>query len=329
VLVQRFVPKPMTKHRPLRSLVLYLALGLPVAASCAKEENSFDGDESGGSGGSGARAGSSSTAGTPSSAFGGTASSGGKSSAGSSAGGKAGAGEVGPELGGAGGTTAVPPDVLERATAIVLFKTDNAAASVTDVNMHLYIKNQSADPLPMANVKVRYWFTAEAPPTLHQYYAAQKLAANPPTFVDDGSNSHALMTFRGSKDGDIKMGEIINESEFQLALSTNQTPLDQSNDFSFDPTATTMMQPNPKVTLYLDDRLIWGCEPSGACAEDGAGGAGGMPGAAGAPGAAGMPNAGGMPGAGGVPGGAGAPDAGGMSTVEAGAGPTAGATGVP
>jgi hypothetical protein len=35
--------------------------------------------------------------------------------------------------------------------------------------------------------------------------------------------------------------------------------------------------PNDKITLYLDDKLIWGCEPSGACFNSGAGGAGSAP----------------------------------------------------
>jgi hypothetical protein len=295
----------MTQSWQLRALALYLTLGVPLATSCAREANTLedvpdDGSgATGTSGGSSSKAGSGGKAGSPSSAFGGTSSAGtsagGKpgtagsdmgeggdstTTAGSTAGGKAGSGgsSSGGSSGGSGGAagtggsgTTVPPDVLARASAVVYYQTSHTAASDKNIQMKLHIKNQSADPLPMANVKIRYWFTAEVATELHQYYTGPEAKNPKAVFVNDGANSHALLTFGG---GSIVMGGDYNASEIQLEIVNNSSPFTQSDDFSFDASAT-VDKPNAKITLYLDDQLIWGCEPVGACFDDGAGGASG------------------------------------------------------
>jgi hypothetical protein len=296
----------MIKSWQLRALTVSLAFGIPLASSCAREANTLDGEETpdgGGktSAGTTSKAGTIGKAGTGTSAFGGTTGNGG--SGGSSSGGEAPAegGDSG-TIGGKGGTggtsTTVPPDVLARASAVVYYQTSHATASDKIIQMKLSIKNQSADPLPMANVKIRYWFTAEAVPELHQYYTGPEAQMPKAAFVDDAADSHVLMTFGG---GSIVMGGDMNASEIQLEITNNLSPFDQSDDFSWAPTSATAT-PNGKITLYLDDTLIWGCEPSGACFDDatgaggaGAGGAAGATGAAGAAGAAGAIAAGGAP----------------------------------
>ena len=294
----------MTKTWQFRAFSLYLTLGIPLAASCAKEANTLedDGTEQGGSGntskagsGNNNQAGTLAKAGTTgSSAFGGTTSTAGKGSAGTeaaeggeanvagtSSGGKAGSSTGG--SGGAGGTgTTVPPDVLARADVIVYYETSHVAASDKIIQMKLYVENKSADPLPMANVKIRYWFTAEAAPTLHQYYTGAEAQMPKAVFVDAAADSHALLSFGG---GSIVKGGDRNKSEIQLEIASNTTAFTQTGDHSWQPTSTTS-KPNDKITLYLDDELIWGCEPSGKCFGDasGAGGQGaGGQGAGGAP----------------------------------------------
>jgi len=284
----------MTKTRQLRAFALYLTLGAPLAASCAKEANTVDGDGSNNDAGSSSTSGKGSAgtlgkAGTTSSnAFGGTATKGGTTG---SVGGD-GATEGGESTstagkGGAGGSgSTVPPDVIANARVIVDYKTEHATASDKTIQMLLHVINQSDNPLPMMNVKIRYWFTAEATPTLHQYYTGDDVRPPFAKFVDDGENTHVLMTFGG---GVIKKGDDISRSEIQLVIENNTTAFNQADDFSWQPTSTTST-PNGKITLYLDDNLVWGCEPSGTCAENGTGmggaGAGGAgPGGAGAGGA--------------------------------------------
>jgi hypothetical protein len=291
----------MIKIWQLRALAVTLCFVIPLASSCAREDSSLDSPPQGEGGskstaGSNATAGNTSKAGSSSSSAGtssnngGTTGGGGKpstagtsaeggepaSNGGTSSGGKGGAG-------GTGGTgTTVPPDVLARASAIVEYETDQVAASTKTIFAKLHIVNQSVDPLPMANVKIRYWFTAEATPELHQYYVSATIIGPKAAFVEAAANSHVLLTFTG---GQVKKGDDFNLSEIQLTIANNLTAFTQSDDFSWQPTSTTH-KPNGKITLYLDDTLIWGCEPSGKCFDDddGTGGAGaGGQGAGGAP----------------------------------------------
>lgn len=309
----------MNKTWQLRVLALHLTLGMPLAASCAREANEIDASPGGATAGSAAKGGSGGgqsvgTAGKGgmSGAFGGTsakAGSGGEAMADAgeaTAGGAAGAssGEDAGGMGGAGGTD-VPPDVLERASVIVYYQTSRTTALDGIIQMKLFIKNQSPDPLPMSSVKIKYWFTAEVEPTLHQYYTGPQAQQPKATFVDAGDESHALMTFGG---GSIVMGGDLNASEVQLEIANNTGKFNQADDFSWQP-SSVVSTPNGKITLYLADRLVWGCEPSGVCAEDaGAGGAGG--------GAGGMGGAGGD----GGDGGASTADGGAGASGEAGAG---------
>ncbi len=286
----------MTTPRQLRVLALYLCISVPLASSCAREESGLEPGGSGNDGGTSAKAGSSSAAGTAAggkgtagsaSAFGGTtgtsgASTGGKTgTAGTAAQGGEGTGGVAGTSaggkGGAGGTGGVPPDVLENADVIVYYQTTHATPSDKTIQMKLNLVNQSADALPLASVKIRYWCTAEVTPTLHQYYVGPAIQGNAAAYVSDGANSHILLTFTGKT---LAKGADMNSSEIQLEASSSTTAFDQADDFSWAPTAKTAT-PNDKVTLYLDDVLVWGCEPSGKCAKDdtGAGGAGGAGGA--------------------------------------------------
>jgi hypothetical protein len=251
--------------------------------------------------GSSSVAGTSSSGGTTSSGFGGTsgaqggnASGGTLDTAGSSNSGGSTSG--GADVAGSGGGSTVSEDVLKRAKVIVYYRTSETTASSKKVQMKLNIVNQAPDPLPMAHVKIRYWATAEQTPELHNYYVVESFKPVTSEFVSAGDESHALMSFVGAP-GVVAVGETdLNKSEIQLELATNTGSFDQSDDFSWDPSATSTPKPNPKITLYLDDVLIWGCEPSGKCFDDaGDGGAGGQ-GAGGqdAGGAGGQP-AGGQP----------------------------------
>lgn len=274
----------------------YLLLGLPLAASCAREANTLEEAESQGGGGStpgsagavASKAGAG-KGGSASGAFGGTNSKGGgggkPGTAGSSAsdgGDGATAGSVGTAggMGGGGGSgsggsgSSVPPDVLARASVIVYYQTSHATALDGTIQMKLFIENRSADPLPMANVEIRYWFTAEVATELHQYYTGPEAKQPQAVFVSDADNSHASMTFGG---GSIAKGADLNASEVQLEVSSNAGKFDQSDDFSWQPGASAST-PNDKITLYLADTLLWGCEPSGVCADAAGGnGAGGAP----------------------------------------------------
>jgi Cellulose binding domain len=298
----------MTTPRQLRALVLWSCFGVPLAWACAREESPDEpGAGTGGGAGKGSQAGTSAAGGGKagnSSAFGGTSSTGGAaggkpSTAGTSA--QGGEGDMGgaPSSGGSGGTGGVPPEVLEKADVIVYYQNQSDTADGF-IKVRLQLKNQADAPLPLAQVKIRYWFTAEVTPLLHQYYKGADVEGPMAAFVSDGPDSHALLTFAG---GTVAQGGDMNRSEVQLQVDNDLGVFKQADDFSFEESAK-VLTPNPRITLYLADRLVWGCEPSGQCAKDdtGAGGAGGAGGES--PGGAG--GAGGVDGAAGEPGAAGA-----------------------
>jgi hypothetical protein len=206
-------------------------------------------------------------------------------------------------VGGGGTGGGVPGSVLERASVILYYETNEANATSNKIHMRLFLENKSVDPLPLASVAIRYWMTSEVlPPKLHNYYAGQSIQGETQTFVEDGADSYVELTFTGNT---VTRGADLNSSEMQLDLDGGS--YDQSDDWSWQPAYTTR-QPHDKVTVYLADKLIWGCEPSGSCAGDGAGGAGG--GGAGGGAGAGGESTGGAAGAPTTTGGAGGSDGG-------------------
>jgi hypothetical protein len=266
-----------------RALAVYLGALSPLAASCAREANSLEDDDAAGGGasskaGATSKAGASSKAGATTNPFGGTnTGSGGRAPVGlgaepSTEGGDSSVnagGTAGVRAGGGTSAVGVPPSVLANASAIVYYQTDKATAATNVISMRLYVENKSSDPLPLANVKLRYWFTAEVTPTLHNYFNGNAITGELQTFVSDGPNSHVLFSFSGTS---LAQGADLNASEIQLQIDNNTGMFAQADDFSWQPAYTSRM-PHDKITLYLADELIWGCEPSGKCAAAGAGGA--------------------------------------------------------
>ncbi|HWP08457.1 MAG TPA: cellulose binding domain-containing protein [Polyangiaceae bacterium] len=258
----------------------------------------------GGSGGSSA----SSTGGTSTSAGKGGTGTGGSSTGGSATGGSSTGGTAtggsgnASSSGGSGGTSGdtanggqagddtIPPDVLANASVVLRYYARNASDTSNAVDTRLYLENKSDDALPMSQVKVRYWTTLEGTwGNLKCYHAGPNIgSADDVTLdvVEDGDDTHVLIGFtKGSIPA--HNGSPFAESEFQMKIDAQGgSTFDQDNDWSFNgslPEASTPPQPNGKITVYLADKLIWGCEPSGKCAGDdvGQGGQGGQGGQAG------------------------------------------------
>ena len=307
-----------------RSGVGLLGATLLCAYACAKATDSDLGggayDPRAGRGGSGAKPGTAGFGGTGGSSTGGTAGRGGSSS------GRAGTGTGGSSTGGTGtggtgtggssgsgnatatggtgnstggtlnqggeaGDVGIPPDVLANANVVLHYAAHNHDATSQAVEAYLYFENKSADPLDLTHTLVRYWTTPEGSyGNLKCYYAMSIGTANVLlAFVPAGDESHIDITFAA---GSIPAHNTsIRDTVFQMKLDAqNGDTFDQTNDWSFDGTLTseTSPAPNPKIAVYLADKLVWGCEPGGKCAgEDGAGGAGGQGGESGVGGTAG------------------------------------------
>ena len=208
--------------------------------------------------------------------------------------------------GGSGGTNANSgsggaPDIAD-ASVVLYYQAKNTDATTKQVFMRLFMKNNAATALDLSHVSVRYWMTAEVTPNPHSYYSASGMdLTGAPVYVDAGDNSYLEFTF--GPNGQVPAHNTdLNATEFQGTIDpSNGGEFDQTNDWSFNPDLDTdPPQPNDKITVYVGGKLIWGCEPSGACPVNGEGGAGGEGGQAGQPGQGGEPGQGGAPGQGGT-----------------------------
>jgi len=177
-------------------------------------------------------------------------------------------------------TDGVPPDVIENASVVLLYKIDSSTANTASIFMHLYLRNQSDDPFPLGAAEVRYWLDADGRGyTMASHYQGPGIGAVTLSKGSSGDDDYVGVTFT-DKNLAPNTGDI-NPNEFQLKLDASGGNFDQSDDYSFEPSYTSATE-HDRVTVYLADQLVWGCEPSGACAGDdpGAGGAAGAAGAA-------------------------------------------------
>jgi len=165
------------------------------------------------------------------------------------------------------------------AKLLVLYQAAQTAASSTDIRMTLTLQNKTDTAYDLSTITMRYWMSSEPPPTLSVDYSYDGLKLNKTLqFVPNMANSYILFTF--GKGGVVPPStdpNAANSSQIQARAQSGigNVNFDESNDWSFDRTATAA-KPNPKMTIYDGDTLIWGCEPSHVCAAPpGAGEAGG------------------------------------------------------
>ena len=227
------------------------------------------------------------------SASGGAETTGGVSAGGNATGGNATGGMPGGGVTSSGGATGMagvpndpnwkPPDMTATAKLIVLYQAQQTAPMSTDVRFNLTLKNMTDAAYAMSKVTIRYWMSSEPAPTMHVYYSSAGLkVAGTPKFVGNMSNSYVEISFSAGGTVPVYVDQnSLNDTQIQAAVntSTQNAHFDQSNDWSFDGTAA-QAKPNPKITMYDNGTLIWGCDPSHVCAAadtSSVGGAGGQP----------------------------------------------------
>ncbi|HEV8550772.1 MAG TPA: cellulose binding domain-containing protein [Polyangiaceae bacterium] len=239
-----------------------------------------------GSGGGAPMAGRAATSGGTGTGTGGAVGSGGNGTGGDGAGGTpaAGRGSGGAATnGGAMGAAGLPndpnwkpPDMTATAKIIILYQTQQTAAMSQDVRFQLALENKTDAAYDLSNVTIRYWMSSEPAPTPRIDYASDALKASKTMqFVGNNANSYLLISFtKGGTLAPYVDQNSLNNANIQGAVgtSTSNAHFNQSNDWSYDATATTsatnpMAKSNPKITMYDGDTLIWGCDPSHTCAE--------------------------------------------------------------
>jgi hypothetical protein len=171
-----------------------------------------------------------------------------------------------------------PPDMTATAKLIVLYQLQQKDAKSYNVGMMLQLKNQTDAAYDLSKVTIRYWMSAEPAPMPKTDYAAAGLnAASAPTFVGNSGNSYVQMSFKTGGTVPVYVDQnTLNNTNMSINVQaqSNTGQFTQTNDWSFDATASAY-KANPKMTVYDNGVLIWGCEPSHVCAEPDAGGEGG------------------------------------------------------
>ncbi|MFJ3441600.1 cellulose binding domain-containing protein [Streptomyces sp. NPDC086081] len=174
----------------------------------------------------------------------------------------------------AGGTALYPvwkaanPDPPELK---VRYRTDTpATAAVAKPSLEVF--NDTGRPLPLSDVTLRYWFTAEdgaayAYNCVNAVFgcsnvAGRIVAMDKPTDTAD----HYLELRFTEGAGDLKPGANSKGIDVQL-FRTDHEKLKQSDDRSFDAEKTSYKEAE-EVTAYKRGVLAWGEEPDGSKASD-------------------------------------------------------------
>ncbi len=268
-----------------RTTYSLIATLLLMAVACARQnagagidDTGDDMADEGGSGGS--RAGTASKGGTSSLPFAGTTSTGtaGKGAGGTSAtggsggktskggtGGKAGGGGKGGSMDGAAGDNSGPVN-MPIVGLSVTFKADSTADTVDFLGGELDVINDTAQPLSLADVKIRYYFsneliagTAAVMMNWAQFGPKANLggatctgkiaAADTPKA---GADSYVELTCTGANSSELTAGTLLKVS--WKAGAQGQGKFIQSNDWSFtDPT---------KIVVMNGNTIVWGIDPS-------------------------------------------------------------------
>jgi hypothetical protein len=147
----------------------------------------------------------------------------------------------------------------------VQYRTTNTSPSTPQVEPNFIIINNSGATIPMYQLRLRYWLTRDSDRTLvFNCVNAQIGCANlwgSPTYLASprpGANSYMEIGFSGSAGNLAPFG---NSGEIQaLYRMGDWGSMNQTNDYSFDPTKTAYADA-PRITLYYNGALVWGTEP--------------------------------------------------------------------
>lgn len=145
----------------------------------------------------------------------------------------------------------------------VHYKNTEPNASSNQMRAHLKLVNTDKTPVALSDLTIRYWLKdGGAPMAFWCDYSPAGAENISGKFVKlptprSGAESYLEIAFTDDA-GNLAKGKDI---ELQTrAAKKDWSPLNQSEDFSFDASKTDYAQA-PRITLYLKGKLIWGSEP--------------------------------------------------------------------
>lgn len=144
------------------------------------------------------------------------------------------------------------------------YKVGNPGATVTNQVMPvLELVNTGKTPINLADITIRYWYVLDGqqPESYWCDYAAVGCNTITGSFVSispprKGANSYLQISFTS---GTLAPGA--NTGEIQNRFNKNDwSSFNQANDYSYNGSDTTFT-PATTVTVYYQDKLVWGSEP--------------------------------------------------------------------
>lgn len=163
--------------------------------------------------------------------------------------------EPGPgEPGGPGSEDPVPqPD----GDLVVQYMAADTDPVNNQIKPHFNIVNRGASPVNMSDLKLRYYFTKDGSEGVNAWIDWAEIgSSNIQTVFTDSYVELRFTSGAGSIPAGGQSGII------QLRMSKeNWSNFDESDDYSFDPSKTSFADWE-RVTLYQNDQLVWGIEPS-------------------------------------------------------------------
>ena len=142
-----------------------------------------------------------------------------------------------------------------------------AGTQVVDnqLRLHLQVVNSGKTAVPLGELTVRYWFTADGATDFQHWCDYAWVDAKNVTRVVhkldapvNGADAYLEVGFAG---GTLEAGGQSGEVQVRLAQH-DWAAFDQGNDYSFDAQRTEFVAA-PQVTLHRQGKLVWGSEPSG------------------------------------------------------------------
>jgi len=161
------------------------------------------------------------------------------------------------------------PKLVGKGPLRVQYKCAGAKAADNQLRPHVQIMNDSREVVPLRELTLRYWFTADGAMEFQHWCDYAKVDAKNVTRsvknlekpVRD-ADSYLEVGFAGAT---LEAGS--GSGEIQLRLAKHDwMPFDQANDYSFD-AGRTAFADTARITLYRNGKLIWGTEPTGVPAD--------------------------------------------------------------
>ncbi|WNG41076.1 1,4-beta-xylanase [Archangium violaceum] len=157
----------------------------------------------------------------------------------------------------------IPPSDTDK--LVLQYRAADTQVGDNSLRPHFKIKNNGAEPVPLSELAIRYWFTVDGEKPLAFYcdYArignSNVMGKHVKMSTGKAGADHYLELTFSSAAGSIPAGGDSGVIETR-SHKADWSNFNESNDYSFDPSKTSFTEWEG-VTLYRNGQRIWGVEP--------------------------------------------------------------------